>query len=477
MDQNATPFVDALRRASQRRHAPFYTPGHKRGAGAPLRCWWGSDVLAADLPELPELDNLFAPSGTIAEAQRLAAAAFGATETWFLSNGSTAGVIAAILATCAPGDRLILPRNVHQSVISGLILSGAWPVFVPPVYSPQWGLTMGVDPAAIAAALERTPDVKAVLVVSPTYYGTCSDLRAIAQMCHAHGVPLIVDEAHGAHFVAHPDLPATALSSGADVAVQSTHKTLSSLTQSAMLHRQGDRVPSGRLAQALQLVQSTSPSALLLASLDAARHQIAAQGKPLLAQTLMLSRAARQQLSALAPLRVLTPAAAAPFSLDLTRLTIDVSRLDITGFEGDAWLCDRGVVAELPEQRSLTFILSLGNCEADVVRLVDAVTDLVSSVVSSVQGQARFTETSALPIPSLNCSPREAFFAPGEVVSPDAAVGRTCKATICPYPPGIPALLPGEVVSAEVLARLRAIAASGGILTGCDDLEALAVVK
>ncbi|MGF1515013.1 MAG: aminotransferase class I/II-fold pyridoxal phosphate-dependent enzyme [Elainellaceae cyanobacterium] len=474
MNQTDTPLVDALRRASQRAHAPFYTPGHKRGASSPLRTWWGAAVLAADLPELPELDNLFAPNGPIYEAQRLAAEAFGADDTWFLANGSTAGVIAAILATCGPGDRLILPRNVHQSVVSGLVLSGAWPVFVPPVYAPDWGLALGVAPGAIAAALERTPDAKAVLLVSPTYYGTCSDLGAIAQSCHGRNVPLLVDEAHGAHFVAHPDLPPTALAVGADVAVQSTHKTLSSLTQSAMVHRQGERVSANRLAQALQLVQSTSPSYLLLASLDAARQQLVTCGKALLAQTLKLSAVARQQLVALPSLRVLASEAIAPLTLDRTRLTVDVSGLGITGYEADEWLHERGVTAELPELRSLTFIPSLGSTKADLEQLVAAFAELVTTASGSAPPVADI----ALPIPALGCSPREAFFASGELVATGRAVGRICKATVCPYPPGIPALLPGEVISKDVLEQLRAIAASGGVITGCDPgLKILEVVK
>ncbi len=478
MNQNAVnqanrPLVDALRRASQRSHASFYTPGHKGGQASPLRSWWGENVLAADLPELPELDNLFAPAGPIRDAQTLAAAAFGAEQTWFLANGSTAGVVAAILATCTPGDRLIVPRNVHQSVVSGLILSGAWPVFVPPVCAPDWGLALGVAPETVAAALRRTP-AKAVLVVSPTYYGTGSDLAAIADLAHSHGVPLLVDEAHGAHFAAHPDLPPTALAAGADVVIQSTHKTLSALTQSAMLHQQGQRLSGSRLSQALQLVQSTSPNALLLASLDAARHQLATQGKVLLTQTLALSALARERLATLPPLRVLTPTAALPFSLDLTRLTVDVSGLGMTGFEVDEWLHERGVTAELPEPRSLTFILSLGTSQADVAQLVARFTDLVATA-SEEAAQVSAVE---LPIPTLGCSPRDAFFADGEVVAVELAVGRTCKATICPYPPGIPALLPGEIVSAEVVARLQAIAASGGVITGCGaGLEAVEVVK
>ena len=466
------PLVQALLNASHQPHAAFYTPGHKRGAAAPLRPWWGPAVLAADLPELPDLDNLFAPEGVIRQAQQQAAQTFGAEDTWFLTNGSTAGVIAAILATCGPGESIILPRNIHQSAVSGLILSGAVPVFVPPTCDPTLGIALGVTPHAIAQALAQTA-AKAVLVVSPTYYGTGSDLEAIAQHCHRHHLPLIVDEAHGAHFAAHPHLPKTAMASGADVAVQSTHKTLSALTQSAMVHRQGERIEAGRLASALQMVQSTSPNYLLLASLDAARQQLATQGHQLLEKTLALSALARQQIPA--PLTALTPEAVAPFTLDLTRLTVDLTALGITGFAADEWLYERGVVAELPELRSLTFILSLGTAVEEVTRLVDGLKSLKS--LASGTGDHTPYPATQLPLPKLGCSPREAYFAAGKRLPIGQAAGRICKATVCAYPPGIPALLPGEIVTEAVVAGLRAIAAGGGIITGLDGgLEELPVV-
>ncbi len=231
------------------------------------------------MPELPELDNLFAPEGVILQAQQLSAEAFGADRTWFLANGSTSGVVAAILATCGPGDKIVLPRNVHQSAVSGLVLSGAIPIFITPEYDPTFDIAHSITPTAVSEALARHPDAKAVMMVYPTYYGVCGDIAAIAHIAHQHNIPLLVDEAHGPHFTFHPDLPISALAAGADLTVQSTHKVLSALTQAAMLHTQGMRVDNDRLSKALQLVQSTSPSYLLLASLDVARYQMATQGK------------------------------------------------------------------------------------------------------------------------------------------------------------------------------------------------------
>ncbi|MEO0541334.1 MAG: aminotransferase class I/II-fold pyridoxal phosphate-dependent enzyme, partial [Cyanobacteria bacterium P01_A01_bin.105] len=262
LSQHDAPLVAALQRCAEQPHAAFYTPGHKRGQGISplLRQLLGTSVFRADLPELPQLDNLFTPTTVIQQAQALAAEAFGAAQTWFLANGSSCGLEAALLAVCQPGDRVIVPRNVHRSVISGLVLSGAMPVYVMPEYRADWGIPLAVSAGAIAAALERHPETRAVLIVSPTYEGVCADVGEIATLCHQHHLPLIVDEAHGPHFAFHPDLPLPALAAGADLVVQSAHKVLSAMTQAALLHRGTDRIDAARLSQALQLTQSTSPS-------------------------------------------------------------------------------------------------------------------------------------------------------------------------------------------------------------------------
>ncbi|MBC7968639.1 MAG: aminotransferase class I/II-fold pyridoxal phosphate-dependent enzyme [Verrucomicrobia bacterium] len=482
--QTETPLLKALQSCVQKPHAPFYTPGHKRGQGIPasLAALLGAQVFQADLPELPELDNLFAPQGVIQEAQALAAGAFGADRTWFLTNGSTAGVIAAILATCNPGDKIILPRNVHQSAVSGLILSGAVPIFIQPDYDPTLDLAHSLTPAAIAEALAQHPDAKAVLMVYPTYYGVCGDVAAIAQLAHQHNMPLLVDEAHGAHFAFHPELPIAALTAGADLVVQSTHKVLSAMTQAAMLHTRGDRVKGDRISKALQLVQSTSPSYLLLASLDAARHQMATQGKQLLEYTLQLADEARSRLDQIPGLSTLKPeqAGTAGFiALDRTRLTVTVTGLGISGFAADAILNEQlGVTAELPSLQHLTFIVSVGNTSADLEALVQAFGALAAMQGETAETQRRREKQrpsslilhplSFIP-PSSLLTPRDAFFAATEAVPVAQAVNRISAELICPYPPGIPVLMPGEVISAEAIASLQTILAIGGTISGCAD--------
>lgn len=496
--QETTPLLDSLRTCARSSNVPFYTPGHKRGQAIPnmLANLLGSQVFRSDLPELPELDNLFAPQGAIQSAQELAASAFGAEQTWFLVNGSTGGVIAAILATCAPGDKIILPRTVHQSAITGLILSGAVPIFVNPEYDAALDIAHSLTPDAVAAALTAHPDAKAVLLVYPTYYGVCGDVQAIAHLTHQHNIPLLVDEAHAAHFAFHPRLPAAALSAGADLTVQSIHKTLSAMTQSAMLHVQGDRVQRDRVSKALQLIQSTSPSYLLLASLDAARQQMATQGLEHLERTIDLATEARSRIQQISGLSTLQPHQAGKtpgfLALDPTRLTVTVSGLGIDGFLADEILHQQlGVTAEFPSLQHLTFIISLGNTKEDIDRLVQAFTRLAAAQKrEAVQTQKAPTQppppvypSTRLPLHSSTpppvYSPRDAFFAATETLPISQAVDRVSAELICPYPPGIPTLLPGELITQAAIAYLQSILASGGIISGCADatLRSLRVIR
>lgn len=483
--QARTPLLDTLRECANKHHAPFYTPGHKRGQGIsqPLANCFGEAVFRFDLPELVELDNLFAPQGVIQEAQQLAAAAFGAEHTWFLVNGSTCGVEAAILATCAAGDKIILPRNMHSSAIAGLILSGAVPIFVNPEYDSVLDIAHSITPKDVQSVLEQHPDAKAVMMVYPTYYGVCGDVAAIATLAHQYNIPLLVDEAHGPHFAFHPDLPLPALAAGADLSIQSTHKVLGAMTQASMLHVQGSRIDIDRVSKALQLLQSTSPSYLLLASLDAARQQMALHGEQLMNRTLQLAVSAREQISQIPGLAVLQFVQSTPgfIALDKTRLTVTVSDLGITGFEADEILAQRGVIAELPSLQHLSFIISLGNTEADIVALVQAFTTLAKEYKRSLSGK----DSVSVDVPHkldvdylLRISPREAFFASTQTLPIEQTSDRISAELVCPYPPGIPVLMPGEVVTSAALDYLQQVLAMGGAISGCADtsLRTLKVV-
>jgi arginine decarboxylase len=490
LNQNQTPLLDALKANAARLHAPFYTPGHKQGEGIsqPLADLFGKAVFRADLTELADLDNLFAPQGVIQQAQQLAAAAFGASQTWFLVNGSTCGIEAAILATCGMGDKIILPRNVHSSAIAGLILSGAIPIFLNPEYDPVLDIAHSITPNAVESALQQHPDAKAVLTVYPTYYGVCGDLRAIANITHQYNIPLLVDEAHGAHFAFHPKLPTPALAAGADLTVQSIHKVLGAMTQASMLHIQGNRIDGDRISKALQLLQSTSPSYLLLASLDAARQQMALHGKMLMSRTLQLANKARTKISQIPRLSVLqipSPPSQGGLggspgfvALDETRLTVTVSGLGLTGFEADEILDEKfAVTAEFASLQHLTFIISLGNTPGDIEQLVQSFTTLAKEY-----RRTNLTFKSDLfttQCHALHFSPREAFFAISEILPLIQTNQRICAEIVCPYPPGIPLLMPGEIITKPVLDYLQQIQAMGGFISGCNDtsFKTLKVLK
>lgn len=472
LDQNQVPLLKTLQTLANRPHAAFYAPGHKQGQGMnPLfKTIVGSKVFCADLPELPELDNLFAPEGVIEEAQTLAAAAFGAEQTRFLVNGSTGGIIAAILATCQTGDKIILPRNIHQSVISGLILSGAIPIFIQPEYNADWDLAYSITPQALQTTLQQHSDAKAVLLVYPTYHGICGKIQQLSTITHSYHIPLIVDEAHGAHFCFHPDFPRAALTAGADLVIQSIHKVLGAMTQASMLHLQGDIINRNRLNQALQMIQSSSPNYLLLASLDAARQQMA-QGRELMEKTIILAQKARQFLSKIPGIAVLEPPKNPQpgfTALDPTRLTIKVSDLGLTGYQADEILHQKlGVTAELPSLKHLTFIISLGNTNADIEQLVSAFTQL-STLIKSQPLNGQFPLPPSF-LPAVKLSPRKAFEAASQRQKIENCVGCISAEIVCPYPPGIPILMPGEQITREAITNLQNILASGGTITGCSD--------
>jgi arginine decarboxylase len=490
LDQSRTPIIDSLQEWVSKSHAPFYTPGHKRGIGMNLllKNRWGAHVFDWDLPELPGLDNLHAPSGIIESAQALAAEVFGAQQTWFLVNGSTAGVMAAILATCGEGEKIILPRNIHSSAIAGLIHSGAVPIFINPEYDRDLDIAHSITPESVKFALEQHPETKAVMVVYPTYYGTCGDLAAIAEIVHSYQIPLLVDEAHGAHFGFHTDLPPAALAVGADLTVQSTHKLLGSLTQSAMLHVNSSRIDVNKVSRSLRLLQSTSPSYLLLASLDAARQQMALHGKELMSQTLDLARIARSRIAQIDRLSVveLDPLSSGYKYLDPTRLTVTVTDLNLTGFAADEILTDDdtftdglNIVAELPSARHLTFIISLGNSRSDIDRLVAAFTELATNHAEDRPLTLHSIEPPAKILTQMAITPRQADRSSHLSVSISDAVGKISAESICPYPPGIPVLIPGEMITIEALEYLRSTIDLGGEIVGGSDpaLETIKIVN
>lgn len=377
--QTRAPLFDAMRDYADRHEVvAFHTPGHKQGLSMEpeFRALVGHAALRMDLTELDELDDLHHPEGVIDEAQSLAAEAFGAEATYFLVNGATAGIHAMIGAVCNPGDTLIVPADAHPAVAGGMTLAGARPVFLPAHLDLDGDLAPAITPEAVAAALHAHPSAKAVLVTSPTPFGFCCDLAAIAALCHAHGKPLLVDESHGAHLHFHPALPPSAMASGADMAVQATHDTLAALAQAAMLHVRGERVSRPRVRNVLQLIQSSSPNYLLMASLDTARRQMALNGRALLEGAIALAQDARHGLGPLPGLQVLGPEG--HVALDPTRLTVCVTGLGLTGFQVQAQLRASHIQPEAATPHHVRLSISIGTTPRDIERLVAAFAAIAS---------------------------------------------------------------------------------------------------
>nr|XP_018674564.1 PREDICTED: uncharacterized protein LOC103969780 isoform X1 [Musa acuminata subsp. malaccensis] len=474
------PFVSALMAFAERDAAYFCFPGHNGGKAAPamLSQLFGPDVFTYDSTPLPWIGNLFSSEGPLTAAQKLAAEVFGSSETWFLVGGSTCGVMASIMATCSPGDFLVLPRNAHISATHAMVLSGAIPKYITPEYSSLWDVAGGVTPSQVETAIEELKEVgkraAAVLITSPTYQGICCKIDEITKLCHSHGVPVIVDEAHGAHFKFHPRLPMTALEQGADLVVQSTHKVLSSLSQSSMLHMSGHRVDRERVRRCLEALQSTSSSYLLLASLDAARAQLSENPGAILGKAMEMADLARLQIGRIPGLSILD---ASCFSsdfpdMDPLRVTVGVSRLGLTGFKVNELLCEEhGVIPQFEGMRSVTLVFNWGTSMEHTERLITALSHLSTRFLDENRSQNQVGSGAITPFAGFRreLSPREAFFAKKRKVNIGESLGEICGELICTMPPGIPVLNPGEVITREALDYLQDARNKGAVIMGAAD--------
>lgn len=451
MDQSRTPLFDALRAHAAARPIPFHIPGHKCGAGMDdvFRRFVGDDVLSIDLINIAPLDDVHQPHGCIQEALTLAAEAFGAAHTFFCVQGTSGAIQTMILAVCRPGDKIIVPRNVHKSVMSAIIFSGARPIFLSPVVDPTYGIAHGVTTSAVRTALALHPDAKAVLVINPTYFGVCAHLSDIVAIAHAHGVPVLVDEAHGAHIHFHEQLPCSAMQAGADMAACSIHKLGGSMTQSSMLHVRGDIVDPRRVQTILSMLTTTSTSYVLLASLDAARRQLALYGRDMAQKSLDLAAYARARIACIPHVHVLDPeigSSEALHAFDPTKLTIHVRLLGKTGFDVETMLREQyGIEVEMSDMVNILCLITAGDTRAHIDALVDALT----AIAAMPRGDIPPIEVKNPAIPTLAMTPRDAFYAPREPIPLARAAGRIIAEFIMVYPPGIPILLPGEVITQE----------------------------
>ena len=484
-EQPSAPYLDAVVAYGFRGPGRFHVPGHKGGEGADpgLRHAIGDAALLIDIPQDIHGIDLGPEPTPYRQAEQLAADAYGAERTWFLTNGATQGNHALALALAPLGARVVAQRNSHASLVDGLVLSGGLPSFVAPEYDDELGMAHGVTPEALGAALDSTADARAAFIVSPTYYGMAADVEGCAGVCHERDVPLVVDQAWGPHFGFHPDLPPSALAQGADAVLTSTHKIVGSLTQSAMLHvaRTG-RIDIRRLSRAMRLVRSTSQSALLMASLDGARRQLAVHGEALLHEAIAAAARTRTKMAKIPGIALVDgqfvgrPGVA---GWDPMRLVIDVRGTGCTGYEvADALRRAYDVQPELATHATMVLLLGIAESPVSLERVAGDLDEIVKRISREGTADALVRPTKALEN-EMAVSPRDAFLGDAESVPVDDAVGRISCESIAGYPPGIPALLPGERITAEAIAYLRELRDAGARLHGASDpsFETITVLR
>ncbi len=478
-EQLRTPLFDAMVTLAESRKVSFHTPGHKSGKGIATRFrkFVGPRVFSIDLTTLDEVDSLQNPTGVIKEAQELAAKAAGADRSYFLVNGTTVGNHAMIASSTGPGDTVLIARNCHRSVLTGLIMSGANPVFFQPIFDRDLKLTLNVTFDAAKAAIDANPGARALLITSPNYYGLCADIGKIISYARERGILAFVDEAHGPHLKFHPKLPVCALEAGADMCVQSTHKIVGGMTQASMLHVKAGRVNIEDVTTTLKLLQTTSPSYILMASLDLARMQMATEGKKLLNRAIKLAEDARTEINKIPGITCFTKdraKQAGMADMDVTKLTITVSDLGLSGYHVSQMLNTRfGIQVEMADPFHVLVIVSIGDRQDDLARLVEALKTI--STENGLQG-------ALLPLdkvhpPALTnksvMTPRDAFYADSELVNVKDSVGRVSTEIVTVYPPGIPLLVPGEEISREALDYLQNMAGLGAIIDGLSEGNSL----
>jgi arginine/lysine/ornithine decarboxylase len=466
------PLVAALERYQDRQTVAFSTPGHKRGSGleADIQRLLGKAVFDADVwLNMADLDNVL---GT---AEELAADAWGAEAAHFLVNGSSSGNHALLQAQLQPGDEVIIARDAHRSMLAGLIATGAVPVFVAPALHEELGISLGIEPRDIARALQEHPRARMVVITSPSYHGVASDIAAIAQVAHEYDVPLYVDQAWGAHLRFHPSLPVSAMEAGADAAVISAHKTLSSLSQGAILLVQGERINRSRLGATVRMAQSSSRNLPILLSLDTARRQMALHGWALMELTMALAARARAGLQAIPGVQVVdADGLGLPAErFDATRLVIDTQELGLDGYSVERILRDEfGIAPEMSDRAGIVCLITIGDTRQSVDCLIGALTALAREVRGALSpfrhGISRSVGQAIAP-GEMAMTPREAFFAESRPVPLPVAIGEVAAELIVPYPPGIPVLVPGERIAWDKLMYLAELSARGGSCSGAAD--------
>ena len=472
MDQSRAPLLEALERLKADRVVPFDVPGHKRGKGNPeLTEFLGEKCVGIDVNSMKPLDNLCHPTSVIKEAEELAAEAFGAAHAFFMVGGTTSSVQAMILSNVKKGDKIILPRNVHQSVINSLVLCGAVPVYVNPSTNKRLGIALGMSVKDVEKAIEENPTAKAILINNPTYYGICSDLKQITDMAHRHGIKVLVDEAHGTHFYFGKNMPISAMAAGADMAAVSMHKSGGSLTQSSILLC-GKDMNEHYVRQIINLTQTTSGSYLLLSSLDISRRNLALRGEQIFKKVQDFSRYARDEINAIGDYYAYSKELIngdSIFDFDTTKLSVNTLGVGLAGIEVYDILRDEyGIQIEFGDLGNILAYMSVGDKTKNIERLISALGEIRR--LYKKDGSDMLESEYINPVVAM--SPQTAFYADKQSLPIDECAGKVCTEFVMCYPPGIPILAPGEMITKEIIEYIKYAKVKGCLLTGPESMDA-----
>ena len=469
IDQTRAPIYEALERFREMRVVPFDVPGHKHGKGNPeLTAFLGEKCVGVDVNSMKPLDNLCHPISVIREAEILAADAFGASHAFLMVGGTTSSVQSMVLSCCKHGDKIILPRNVHRSVINSLVLCGAIPVYVNPEVDCRLGISLGMSRDQVKKAIEENPDAVAVLVNNPTYYGICSDIRAIVKMAHEAGMLCLVDEAHGTLFYFGDNMPVSAMKAGADMAAVSMHKSGGSLTQSSLLLI-GENVSERHVRQIINLTQTTSGSYLLMSSLDISRRNLALRGKEVFRKVVEMAEYAREEINAVGGYyaygRELINGDSI-FDFDPTKLSVHTRDIGLAGIEVYDILRDEyDIQIEFGDIGNILAYLSIGDRMQELERLVSALAEIKRRYKKDPDGLLSQEYID----PEVVCSPQEAFYSQKKSVPINESSGFVCSEFVMCYPPGIPILAPGERITEDIINYIQYAKAKGCSMTGSED--------
>ena len=469
MNQSRAPIHEALEKFRKKRVVPFDVPGHKRGRGnKELKDFLGETCVGIDVNSMKPLDNLCHPVSVIKEAEQLAAEAFGAAHAFLMVGGTTSAVQSMVLAVCKRGDKIILPRNVHRSVINAMVLCGAVPVYVNPDVDQKLGIALGMKVSQVEEAIKENPDAVAIFVNNPTYYGICSDIRSIVKLAHDNDMYVLADEAHGTHFYFGENLPIDAISAGADMAAVSMHKSGGSLTQSSILLI-GKEMHEGYVRQIINLTQTTSASYLLLASLDISRRNLALRGKEIFAQVMDLAEYARKEISNIGGYYAYSSDMInhdSIYDFDKTKLSIYTLDIGLAGIEVYDKLRDEyDIQIEFGDMGNILAYLSIGDRKQDIERLASSLAEIKRLNSRGKEGLMPHEYIS----PELAVSPQAAFYADKEQLDLQETSGRICSEFLMCYPPGIPILAPGEMITDRILDYIIYAKEKGCSITGPED--------